>query len=191
MFAETIETDRLLLRRLRASDAQAGFERYASDPEATRFLRWRTHQSAVETEEFYRQAERDWDAGVTHVWAVCLREEGMPEKLKPWGAISLLPVLAQAELGYVISRRQWGRGVATEAARAVIAEAWRHPTIWRVSATCNVRNAGSARVLEKCGMRLEGTLRSRYMQPQAGPRPQDVLQWAIVRDDLPADASTG
>ena len=53
-----IETERLVLRRPTTRDARAIFESYASDPEATRYLMWRTHTSIEETHEFLRRQEQ-------------------------------------------------------------------------------------------------------------------------------------
>ena len=57
---EVLETDRLLLRRPRASDAHAIFERYASDPEVTRYLSFPCHTSAAQTEGFIDFSDVEW-----------------------------------------------------------------------------------------------------------------------------------
>jgi len=64
------------------------------------------------------------------------------------------------EIGYSIARVSWGRGLATEAARAVITQAFEvYPQLSRVRAMADVRNVRSHRVLEKLGMVREGLLR--------------------------------
>lgn len=52
------ETERLLLRRPKPSDATAIFDEYAQDPEVTRFLAWRPHQSIADTIAFLETVER-------------------------------------------------------------------------------------------------------------------------------------
>jgi RimJ/RimL family protein N-acetyltransferase len=65
-----------------------------------------------------------------------------------------------AGMGWSIQRRLWGQGLATEAARAVVDSAFRtHSALNRVEATADSRNIASLRVMEKIGMRREGTLR--------------------------------
>ena len=91
---------------------------------------------------------------------------------------------ARVEFGYVLRRSLWGQGYTTEAALALIAEAFRHPVIWRAQAYCHVDHMASARVLEKCGLRHEGIARRMHVMPQLGPEPQDCLLYAITRDDL-------
>jgi len=54
---ETIETERLLLRKPKQSDAQAVFHRYASDREVTRYLSWPTHRSVADTLAFLSMSD--------------------------------------------------------------------------------------------------------------------------------------
>ena len=64
----------------------------------------------------------------------------------------------QANMGYVLRRDAWGQGYATEAARALAGFGFEALGLHRVFATCDVENHRSARVLEKVGMRREGTM---------------------------------
>ncbi len=65
----------------------------------------------------------------------------------------------QATLGYCLSARAWGRGYATETARALVGFGFDVLLLHRIQAGCDPENAASARVLEKVGMTLEGRLR--------------------------------
>jgi RimJ/RimL family protein N-acetyltransferase len=66
----------------------------------------------------------------------------------------------RAEVGYGIARDHWGKGLATEAARAAIDAAFAtFPDLNRVRAMADARNIGSQRVMEKLGMKREGVLR--------------------------------
>jgi ribosomal-protein-alanine N-acetyltransferase len=69
------------------------------------------------------------------------------------------PEHARAELGYVLSREHWGRGLMPEAVRAVIRFGFGRMGLNRVQARCIAENVASARVMEKAGMAYEGTLR--------------------------------
>ena len=77
------------------------------------------------------------------------------------GAVGLILDAANrsAELGYWIGRPYWGRGYATEAARAVVAWGFGELALHRIHASHFPRNPASGRVLEKLGMRHEGRLR--------------------------------
>jgi len=64
-----------------------------------------------------------------------------------------------AELGYWLAEPYWGRGICTEAVRAFTADLVERFQLTRVFALPFARNVASARVLEKAGYVLEGTLR--------------------------------
>jgi [ribosomal protein S5]-alanine N-acetyltransferase len=64
-----------------------------------------------------------------------------------------------AEVGYWLAEPFWGRGICTEAVRAFTADIVTRLDLVRVFALPFARNAASARVLEKAGYRLEGTMR--------------------------------
>ena len=63
-----------------------------------------------------------------------------------------------AEIGFVFDPRHQGKGFATEAARALVDWAFTEAGMHRVIGRAEARNAASARVLEKLGMRLEAHL---------------------------------
>ncbi len=65
----------------------------------------------------------------------------------------------EAELGYELAPEYWGRGYATEAARAMIDFGFKELGLHRVYAWCIADNAASAKILERLGLRLEGRLR--------------------------------
>ncbi len=59
------------------------------------------------------------------------------------------------EVGYWIARPFWGQGLATEAVKSVVAEAFRRPRMEEVVARTAITNVASRRVLEKCGFASE------------------------------------
>jgi ribosomal-protein-alanine N-acetyltransferase len=65
----------------------------------------------------------------------------------------------EADLGYMLARRYWGHGYATEAASALVAIAFGTLGVERVRALVDVGNERSRRVLEKAGLRWEALLR--------------------------------
>ena len=62
-------------------------------------------------------------------------------------------------MGYCLRRDAWGLGLGTEAARGLIGFGFERLGLHRIWATCDTGNARSARVLERAGMVLEGTMR--------------------------------
>jgi RimJ/RimL family protein N-acetyltransferase len=90
-------------------------------------------------------------------FAVLLKESG--RLIGNAGIRMRTPGVVTADMGYEIAPDEWGRGYASEAARAVLNFGFRELRLHRVWAECIAGNAASERVLQKLGMRLEGRLR--------------------------------
>jgi ribosomal-protein-alanine N-acetyltransferase len=149
-----IQTERLLLREFAASDEEDVHE-YAGDPVASQYVDWGpnspevTHQKLLE-----RLAEQ-------RIWPreqVSLAIE-LLAKRKVIGTFRLGVTDREHNLGdfgFVFNPRYWGRGYGTEATRAVLDKAFLILKLDRITATCDTRNVGSWRLMEKVGMRREG-----------------------------------
>jgi RimJ/RimL family protein N-acetyltransferase len=86
----------------------------------------------------------------------------------------------EADMGYVLSPDQWGRGYATEAARAILRFGFTGLGVHRVWSCCVPENTASAHMLEKIGMRQEGHLRDKEFFKE---RWLDSLLFAILEDE--------
>jgi len=171
-----LKTDRLRLRKVKLSDAEAIFRQYAQDPEVTKYVSWRTHRDLEETREYVRMCLLAWDVGKAFHWVI--------ERLEDKQVIGMIIARAAGEkweLGYVLARPFWGQGYMTEAVKGVIAWALRQKDIYRVWAVSDVDNAASARVMEKAGMQREGILRRWSVHPNISPEPRDSYCYAIVK----------
>jgi len=128
-------------------------------------------------------AAEAWIQSHAPAWArrtsVCfaITEEG---ELRGAISFSLSAQHQLAELGYWIGEAYWGRGLATEAARAMVDFAFEVCRVNRVQALHYARNPASGRVLEKVGMVREGVHRERIRK---GDRFEDVVECAILRRD--------
>src|SRR5574341_1103293 len=165
---ESFETVRLLLRRPIMADAEAIFNGYAQDSEVARYLTWRPHKNISETEQFLSTYIENWKNDRRFPYSVLLKN-----KNEMIGMVEISIANFRAELGYVLNRAYWGKGIMTEAARALVDWALSQPQIYRVWAVCDVENAASARVLEKIGMQREGILRRYIMHPNVSNEPRD------------------
>lgn len=172
---EIIETSRLVLRRPRREDASAIFERYAQDPEVTRYLAWKPHDAIERTYAFLGRCETVLKTGEAFPWTIVLQRNGII------GMIELRLSGHRAEIGYVLARSYWNRGYMTEAMQAIVKWTLAQPGIYRVWAFCDVENAASARVLEKAGMQREGILRRWIIHPNVSEEPRDCYSYAIVK----------
>jgi RimJ/RimL family protein N-acetyltransferase len=172
---EVFDLQRLRLRRPRLADAAAIFE-IASDPEVARYADWPMRTTLESVTESLRRREDEWHAGSEFYWVLTL-----PHDDRAIGGIGCRVSGHAAEFGFLINRRFWRNGYATEASRAVVEWLFSLPNVWRLSATCDVDNRASARVLEKAGLTLEGILRRAIVRPNLSDRPRDACLYAKVR----------
>ena len=173
---ESFETPRLRLRRPTLADAPDVFA-YASDPEVTRLLAFRTHRVVATVEDFLRELAAATERGERFAWAIT--EAGSHRLI---GMAEVRLQTGKAEIGYVLSKPFWGRGYMAEALRPVVDWALRQESIHRVWAFCDAENRASSRVLEKLGMEREGTLRKWFVHPNLSDAPRDCLCYSIVRE---------
>lgn len=155
---QQIETERLILRRFCMEDAHAMFDNWASDDEVTKFMTWPSHDSV----EITQMVLNDWLAGYDrddfYLWAITVKAEG----IAPIGSISVVHQyerVAKAEIGYCIGKKWWHRGIMTEALGAVMDYLFDEVGMNRIQACHDPRNPNSGKVMMKCGMKYEGTLR--------------------------------
>ena len=87
----------------------------------------------------------------------------------------------KADFGYVLGEPSWGRGFATEAAKAVADWTVGQPSIFRLWATCHPDNLASARVLTKAGLVREATLMNWEARPQLGEAAGPSLMFARLK----------
>lgn len=115
-----------------------------------------------------------WDEKSHATWAITDKTSG-----EVLGAIALTLRMPHdhGELGYWLGVPFWNQGFATEAARAVLAFAFGELKLHRVQARHFVRNPSSGRVMQKLGMRLEGTHRH---AAKRWDRYEDTALYAIL-----------
>lgn len=175
-----LETARLILRPFQESDAETMYRNWANDPEVTRFLTWKTHDSPVATRlllQLWVERSRHLDE---YQWAIELKE--IQEVI---GSISVgwhEDEIPSANIGYCIGTRWWGQGLTAEALRAVVRYLIEDVGMVRVEAKHDTRNPNSGRVMQKAGMTREGVLRSSGRNNQGLA---DMVVYSILADELP------
>jgi len=161
-----IETERLLLQRLRYEDAEEIFYAYASKARATRYLSWATHQSVDETRTFLKYAVDSWNFGTDYSYSIRLKKGILI------GSIGLINENGKVQLGYVLSPGHWGKGYATEACMGILSILKKVKGLYRISTFVDAENAASIRVLQKCGLVEEARLPKwlRFVNQENQPR---------------------
>ena len=173
-----LRNERLVLRGYELADAQAVYA-YASDPETTQYMAWERHRSVDDALTFlnqwvgasYRRGDLDY--------AICLAD-------RPEHAIGGLGLYVSSErervmqLGYILSRSHWGRGLLPGAAQLLIDHAFATRDVERIYAPIFSENTRSRRAAEKIGLRLDGVLRS--ARAFHGRRWDEAI-YAVLRTD--------
>jgi ribosomal-protein-alanine N-acetyltransferase len=154
---KTIETERLILRQFKEEDAEDMFNNWASDNEVTRYLSWQTHSDIEVSKEVLKMWINEYSSQENYNWAIEMKENGSVV-----GSIALMNIdnnIKNCEIGYCIGKSLWNNGVTTEAFSAIINFAFKEVGFQRITGRHHVDNSPSGRVMEKCGLKYEGTLR--------------------------------
>lgn len=147
MTIRRIETERLILRPLTTADAEDVFE-WVGDPVVNRFMPYNLYNNVEQVKE--------WIAGIEDAknhFGFELAETG---KVIGSGDVGFDPERGAYGLGYNLNRAFWGRGLTTEAAKAMIQWAYENVGARDFIACHAVENPASGRVIQKCGFKLEG-----------------------------------
>ena len=150
---QILDTDRLVLRHQTLSDLESLFALYR-DPEVTRFIpdAPRTYEAAREELEWHMHGHRERPE--LGLWATVLKETNAFI-----GRCGLLPCMIdgqdEVEVAYLIDRAHWGRGLGTEAARAIMDYGFERLNLPRLICLIERENRASIRAAEKIGMAFE------------------------------------
>ena len=150
-----IETRRLILRQFTLNDAEPMYRNWASDGEVTRYLTWTPHESVEETKSLLKEWIDDYKKPEKYEWCIELKEIGEP--IGSIGVVGIREKIGAMEIGYCISEAYWHQGITSEAFEAVIAYLTKEVGARRIESRHDTRNPYSGKVMEKCGLKYEGT----------------------------------
>lgn len=183
-----LETDRLVLRRFTDADVD-NLVRLDSDPTVMRFLTGEpTPRSEIEHRVLPRIL-RDYQQSSVGRFATVERSTGAFV-----GWLALQPPQGgsstDVELGYRLARSAWGRGYATEGARALIRKGFAQLGVGRVWAQTMAVNIASRRVMEKAGLTYVRTFHQHFDDPLPGTEYGEV-EYELHRADWAKPESLG
>ncbi|MDD1708536.1 MAG: GNAT family N-acetyltransferase [Methanoregulaceae archaeon] len=171
-------TPRLHLRPFTEKDASE-VSRLAGDPAISQFtLDIPYPYDQITAQNWIRGLAISSDEGTEIIYAITLRDKGIL-----LGAIGLMKIDTRnerARVGYWIGLPYWNKGYATEALASILGYGFRVKGLNRINAYFMTENRASGRVLEKCGMRYEGTMRQHIRK---GDRYKDIAVYGILRED--------
>jgi ribosomal-protein-alanine N-acetyltransferase len=173
----TLETERLILRAFTLADA-GRVQQLAGAFEVADTTGHIPHPYPDgAAEDWIGGQDADFENGDSATFAITLRDTGALV-----GAIGLTihSHSQRAEMGYWLGVRYWGRGYMTEAAHSVLEFAFETLHLNRVYASYFLRNPASGRVMQKAGMKYEGTLREHFARWE---KPEDLIYCGILKSE--------
>lgn len=149
----TLETERLIFRAVKRSDLNDIYE-YSSNPKTSEFLLWEPHKTVEYTREFIELVISRYKSGEYNDWALVHKETD--KMIGTCGFTRIDQQNSIVEIGYVISPKYWGQGLATEAATKIIEFAFEELQVNRIEAKFMFGNEASLAVMRNVGMKFEG-----------------------------------
>lgn len=155
----TFETDRLKIRLFEEKDVDDLYE-YCSDNEVTKYMifdSYKDRQEAVDRINFCIKNNKEIKKPL--LWAIEYKEDN-----KLVGGIDFVKwdeENAVGEIGYILNKKYWNKGIMTEALKEVIKFGFEKMGLNRIEVLCDERNISSSKVAEKNGLKYEGTLRQK------------------------------
>jgi RimJ/RimL family protein N-acetyltransferase len=172
-----LQTERLLLRRFTQDDDEALY-RLDSDPEVKRFI---DGGDVTPMDEIQAKIRGHIEAYARHerlgTWVAIDKSSG---RFLGWYALKPTKTPGEAELGYRLVREAWGRGYATEGAKALVEMGFTEAGLDRIVAQTMTVNCRSRRVMEKSGLTYQETFFGDFGDPIEGSDQGDVW-YAITK----------
>ena len=178
-----IRTERLLLRPVEPTDAQA-FYRIFSDPVVMRYWTTPPWTSMEQAQVFIERSQQSLAGGQNLRLGIVKHVDGA--LIGQCTLFGIYPTCRRAEIGYSLARADWGQGYANEALHALIDYAFGTLNLNRIEADIDPRNAGSAKALHRLGFSKEGYMRERWI---VGDEVSDSEVYGLLRREWsPPDA---
>lgn len=167
-----LKSDRLILRPFTMDDIRDVYL-YASDPKVTEFLTWETHEDILETEQILN----NFYIGSNGIYAIELEIEER--------CIGCIDLRLDAEndkgsFGFVLNSNYWNQGYMSESLQLILDFAFIKLGLNRIESTHYLENKASGRVMEKCGMKYEGT---GLQELKVKDIYYDVVHYGILKED--------
>lgn len=161
MNTPVLKTERLILRKFAENDFDAMY-RIFSDVDVNKFLPWFPLKTIEDAKIFYiEQYEKKYKQETAYNYAICLKEDN-----RPIGYINV-SMNEGYDFGYGLSKEFWHKGIITEASNAVV-EQLRKDGIPYITATHDINNQRSGKVMQKLGMKYQYSYEEQW-------QPKDIL----------------
>ena len=177
-----IETERLILRSLKMTDAQAIFDNWLSDERIADNRVSAAHKSVSETIKKLTKIVNDYSKNDFCWWGIEQKVNG--ELIGEIDLYDFDNATGNCEVSYSIGYEWWNKGYATEALRAVVDFGFRQMNVHKIAAAHNTDNPASGKVMTKVGMVQEGVIR--HMIRNSNNQYKDCAVYGILQEDFRA-----
>ena len=172
-----LETERLILRKFHLEDVNDVYE-YGSDEEVNKYVKFETYKSLHDAQNYIDYVLTKYSKGEIAPWAIIHKKDN-----KMIGYIEFIEIKEDhywGEISYVFNRNYWGKGLGSEAVKEILNLAFNIFELNRVQARCINENIASYRIMEKVGMKYEGTSKEAMLKDNNF---HDIVQYAILKKE--------
>lgn len=143
----TLESERLILRRIEITDAHDMFYNWANDDNVTKYLTWDTHPNINTTIDVINSWIKMYNSPYYFQWAIQLKDTN--EVIGTYSLFNINLDLKSGELGYCIGAKYWNKGYVTEVTKVVLDFAFNTIGFDLINIKHIIDNIASKRVIEK------------------------------------------
>lgn len=173
----TLQTERLVLRRLFKSDAADLFE-YCASPTSARFGTWSIHEDISDTKSYINALLKSQRRGEYFTWGIIEKSSG-----KLIGTCSYTEVdtdFKVCEIGYGLIKKYWGNGYAREAVSKIIEYGFCTVGFQKITARVIKENTRSINLVKSLGFCCEGFIKKGVSVRDC---PKDVYIFGMTDDE--------
>lgn len=151
---------------------------WASSDDVTKYLTWQSYKSVSDAKERINFLKENYVKDNFYDWAIVLKEIGEP--IGSIGVVDIKENINAVHIGYCIGKKWWRQGITSEALSAIIDFFFDKVKVDRIESRHNTLNVNSGKVMQKCGMKYEGTMRKADRDNQGIC---DTAYYAILKSD--------
>ncbi|MEH7384525.1 GNAT family protein [Bacillus sp. JJ1521] len=173
-----LQTERLVLRRITNEDANS-ILKYLSDEEVMKYYGlepFTAINDALDEISCYQSIHNN-KTGIR--WGVTLIDQGVV--IGSCGFHNMGSHHFRTEIGFELSKEQWGNGIAVEAVEAIISYGFKQLNFQRIEALIEPPNQSSQKLVEKLGFIKEGLLR-KYEFTRG--KFDDLYMYSLLKEDF-------
>lgn len=146
-----LETERLILRKLKLEDAEEVFKTWTSDEEVSKYMTWTTHKSIEDTKQWLKEETENYKNIDYYNWGIMLKETG--RLIGSIGSFFRKAEDNRYEIGYGVGKEYWNNGYTSEALKRVMNYLINDIKIKRFVCGHAKLNPASGAVMQKVGFK--------------------------------------